>query len=84
MFRLFIVTYRLLASAKTDTETCNTYLRIQTDGGNLAFRFCGPQGRHQESYLPVQRAWTTTVSFVIHVNFDLREWNSTMDDTYTM
>jgi hypothetical protein len=30
-----------------------TYPRVQTDSGRISFRFCGPRGRHQESYLPV-------------------------------
>ena len=30
---------------------------MQTDSGEFAFRFCSPQGRHQESYLPVSRLY---------------------------
>ena len=54
-FRLCVISYRLFALAKTDAENCNTYPRLQTDSGRFAFRFCGPWGRHQESYLPVPR-----------------------------
>jgi hypothetical protein len=55
LFHLYIITYRLFALVKTDAENCNTYPRVQTDSGRFAFRFCGPRGRHQESYLPVPR-----------------------------
>ena len=54
-FRSCVISYRLFALAKTDAENCNTYPRLQTDSGRFAFRFCGPWGRHQESYLPVPR-----------------------------
>ena len=50
---------------------------MQTDSSQFAFRFCSPQGRHQESYLPgprlyknVDKNWNINVSFIIHVNFD--------------
>ena len=49
-FRLCVISYRLFALAKTDTENCNTYPRLQTDSGRFAFHFCGLLGRHQESY----------------------------------
>ena len=54
-FRSCVISYRLFALAKTDAENCNTYPRLQTDSGRFAFHFCGPWGRHQESYLPVPR-----------------------------
>ena len=47
----------MFALAKTDAENCNTYLRVQTDSGKFAFRFCSPQSRHQESYLPVPKLY---------------------------
>ena len=48
-----IISNRLFTLAKTDIENCNTYPRLQTDSGRFTFRFCGPWGRRQESYLPV-------------------------------
>ena len=45
--------FRLFALAITDAEICSTYPRLQMDSGRFAFRFCGPWGRLQESYLPV-------------------------------
>ena len=54
-FCSYIITYKLFALAKTDTENCNTYPCLQTDSGRFTFHFCGPQGRRQESYLPVPR-----------------------------
>ena len=72
-FRLYIITYRLFALAKTDTENCNTYPRLQTDSGRLAFRFCGPwAGTRRATYLcldcakNVDKSWSVTVSFIIH------------------
>ena len=50
-FRSYVNTYRLFTLANTDTENCNTYPHLQTDSGRFAFCFCGPWGRHQESYL---------------------------------
>ena len=47
------VCHYIFTLAKIDAENCKTYPRLQTDGGRFAFRFCGPWGRHQESYLPV-------------------------------
>ena len=50
---------------------------MQTDSDKFAFRFCSPQGRRLESYLPVPRLYKEcgqkleyNVSFIIHVNFD--------------
>ena len=43
-YNMYIITYRLFTSAKTDAEICHTYPCVQTDSGQLAFRFCGPLG----------------------------------------
>ena len=58
-FRSYVITHRLftLASAKTDAEICNTHPCVQTDSGKFPFRFCGPWGRRQESYLSVLRLY---------------------------
>ena len=54
-FRSYIISYRLFAFAKTGAENCNSYAHRQTHSGRFGFCFCSPQGRRQESYLPVPR-----------------------------
>ena len=48
---------------------------MQTDSEKFAFRFCSPQGRRLESYLPESRLYKEygqklEYKCLIHVNFD--------------
>ena len=48
---------RTLCLGKNWCRNFDTYLHVQTDIGKFALRFCGPQGRCQESYLPAPRLY---------------------------
>ena len=63
--------------AKTDTENCNTYPRVQTDNGKFAFHFVvhgAGVRRATYQYLDctknMDKNSSINISFIIHVNFD--------------
>ena len=75
MFRLLIITYRLITLAITDAETCNSYLPALADWQwQVCFSFLWSVGLASGELLTcaknVDKNWNITVSFIIHVNFD--------------